>query len=149
MPLALPTHEDYMRQALAQAQLAYDAGEVPVGAVMVLDGRVISRGYNQTETLRDPTAHAEMLAITAATHYLGAKYLTQCTLYVTLEPCLMCGAALGWEQLGGLVIGAADLKKGYQVMQPKALHPKTKVLTGVLADECQAMLLSFFGQLRK
>lgn len=137
-----------MRMALVQARLAFEAGEVPVGAVVVMAGQVIAKAHNQTETLRDPTAHAEMLAITAATHHIGAKYLPQCQLYVTLEPCLMCGAALGWAQVGTLVVGAADPRKGYSVLQPAALHPKTKVITDILPDDCQGLLMMFFRGLR-
>lgn len=141
-------HTFYMKQALVQAQMALEAGEVPVGAIVTLGDKVIARAHNMTEALKDPTAHAEMLAITAATHHIAAKYLPQCTLYVTLEPCLMCGAALGWAQVGTLVIGAPDPRKGFSVLQPQAVHPKTKLVTGILADECQAVLMSFFRNIR-
>jgi tRNA(adenine34) deaminase len=137
-----------MQKAIGLAKLAYSAGEVPVGALIVLDNKIIGQGYNQTETLHDPTAHAEMLAITAATHYLNAKYLNACLLYVTLEPCLMCAAALGWAQIGTIVIGAPDQKKGFLTLQPQAIHPKTKVVQGVMEQECQDLVLSFFRTLR-
>ena len=141
-------YQPYMYKALGLAQHAYQDGEVPVGALVILDGKIIGQGYNQTETLQDPTAHAEMLAITAATHYLRAKYLSACTLLVTLEPCLMCAAAIGWAQIGTLVIGAPDPKKGFLSLQPKAIHPKTKVIQGILETECQDLILSFFRTLR-
>lgn len=142
------THEHFMHQALHQARLAFEAGEIPVGAVVVQRGRIIAKAYNQTEQLRDVTAHAEMLALTAAANHLGAKYLTDCTLYVTLEPCLMCGAALGWSQIGTIVFGAADVRKGFEHLQPAAIHPKTKVIKGVLEPECTELVKSFFKQLR-
>ena len=137
--------ERYMQLALAEARKAYAMGEVPVGCVIVADGQIVGRGHNLTETLDDVTAHAEMQAITAAASTLGGKYLTQCTLYVTVEPCVMCAGALGWAQLGRLVYGAGDEKRGFQRFAPQALHPKTEVVTGVMADECSALMKQFFG----
>ena len=139
----------YMRLALDEAHKALDRDEVPIGAVIVCKGRVIGRGHNLTETLIDVTAHAEMQAITAAASTLGGKYLTDCTLYVTMEPCVMCAGALGWAQLSRLVYGASDPKRGYSTFAPNALHPKTKVTAGVLADECQQLLQSYFAKKRK
>jgi tRNA(adenine34) deaminase len=133
-----------MRQALAEARQAQVAGEIPIGAVVVLDGQIIGRGYNQTEQLRDVTAHAEMLAITAAANYLGNKYLMHCTLYVTVEPCVMCAGASAWAQLGAVVFGASEPKTGYRRHSLGLLHPRTKVRPGVCADECTALMQAFF-----
>ncbi|MBP5390423.1 MAG: nucleoside deaminase [Bacteroidales bacterium] len=141
--------EKYMREALAEAQLAAEEGEVPVGAVVVARGRVIARGHNMTERLADPTAHAEMIALTAATEALGGKYLTDCALYVTLEPCPMCAAALAWAQLGRLVYGASDPRRGYARFTPSLLHPKTEVVSGVLDEESLDLLTAFFQERRK
>ncbi|MBR5234980.1 MAG: nucleoside deaminase [Bacteroidaceae bacterium] len=138
----------YMQMALDEAAKAYDQGEVPVGAVVVCKGRVIARAHNLTEMLTDVTAHAEMQAVTAAANYLGGKYLVDCTLYVTVEPCIMCAGALGWAQLGRLVYGAADDKRGFQRFAPQALHPKTEVVTGVMGEECAALMKQFFSQRR-
>ena len=138
----------YMQLALIEAQKAFNKGEVPVGCVVVADGQIVGRGHNLTETLQDVTAHAEMQAITAATNNLGGKYLTQCTLYVTLEPCVMCAGALGWAQLQRLVYGASDEKRGFRRFAPQALHPKTEIVGGVLADECASLMKRFFGQRR-
>ncbi len=138
----------YMHLALQQAGYALKEGEIPVGAVVVSDRGIIAKGYNQTERLQDPTAHAEMLALTAAFHYVGAKYLPDCTLYVTLEPCLMCAGALYWAQIGGLIYGASDPKKGYTRYNTSPLHPRTIVRSGLRADESQKMLQDFFRQLR-
>ena len=135
----------YMKMALDEAARAFDEDEVPVGAVVVCKGRVIARAHNLTETLTDVTAHAEMQAVTAAANFLGGKYLNECTLYVTVEPCVMCAGALGWAQLGRLVYGAGDEKRGVQRFAPQALHPKTEVVTGVMADECSALMKQFFG----
>ena len=132
----------YMRMALDEANKAYQQGEVPVGAVVVCQGRVIARAHNLTETLTDVTAHAEMQAVTSAANYLGGKYLNDCTLYVTLEPCIMCAGALGWAQLKRLVYGASDDKRGFYRYAPQALHPKTEVVTGILADECTELMKS-------
>lgn len=133
-----------MKQALLEAQRAAERGEVPVGAVVVCKDRIIARAHNLTEALIDVTAHAEMQAITAAASFLGGKYLNECTLYVTVEPCIMCAGAIGWSQLGRLVFGAADAKRGYVRFAPQALHPKTEVVQGVLADECASLMKSFF-----
>ena len=138
----------YMQQALVEAQKAYDRGEVPVGAVVVCRDRIIARSHNLTETLNDVTAHAEMQAITAAANYLGSKYLTDCILYVTVEPCVMCAGAIAWSQIGKLVFGAADEKRGYQRYAPNALHPKTNVQQGVMADECASLMKDFFKKRR-
>ena len=140
--------EDYMRQALLEAQKGYDEGEVPVGAVIVCRGRVIARAHNQTERLTDVTAHAEMLALTSASNYLGGKYLTECTLYVTVEPCTMCAGALGWSQITRIVYGCDDEKRGFQRFAPAALHPKTEVTAGVLAEECTRLMKDFFNARR-
>lgn len=138
----------YMKQALAEARQAAERGEIPVGAVVVCKDRIIARAHNLTETLTDVTAHAEMQAITAAASTLGGKYLNECTLYVTVEPCVMCAGALGWAQLGRLVFGAEDVKRGYCRYAPQALHPKTEVVQGLLADECAALMKAFFAARR-
>ena len=138
----------YMKMALDEASLAFEQGEVPVGAVVVCRGRVIARAHNLTETLTDVTAHAEMQAITAAANYLGGKYLSECTLYVTVEPCIMCAGALGWAQLGRLVYGAPDDRRGYQRFAPQALHPRTSVTTGVMEGECADLMKRFFASRR-
>jgi tRNA(adenine34) deaminase len=138
----------YMNAALSEAIKAFEKQEVPVGAVVVCNGTIISRAHNLTETLKDPTAHAEMQAITAATNYLGGKYLTDCTMYVTLEPCSMCAGALGWSQVAGLVFGADDEKKGYRSISSSLLHPRTKVKAGVLEEECRELLVKFFKSRR-
>ncbi|NDW12275.1 nucleoside deaminase [Bacteroides sp. 214] len=139
----------YMKQALAEADKAKERGEVPVGVVIVAKERIIARGHNLTETLNDVTAHAEMQAITAAANVLGGKYLSDCTLYVTVEPCVMCAGAIAWSQLGRLVFGAADEKRGYQKYAPNALHPKTVVVSGVLAEECGRKMKDFFQAKRQ
>lgn len=138
----------FMKKAFQEAQQAYDQGEIPVGAVVVAQNRVIARAHNLTETLTDVTAHAEMQAITAAANLLGGKYLNECTLYVTLEPCLMCAGALGWAQLGKLVFGAYDEKRGFSRFAPQALHPKTEVIGGVMAEDCGDLLTAFFEERR-
>jgi len=142
------TDEYFIKQALVEARQAAAEGEVPVGVVVVCNDRIIARAHNQTERLNDPTAHAEMLAITAAVGALGAKYLTNCTLYVTIEPCVMCAGAIGWAQIHTLVYGAADEKRGYRLFAPKALHPKTVVKTGILNDDCAAEMKLFFQNKR-
>ena len=142
------TDNDYMRKALEQARMAFDRDEVPVGAIVVCNDRIIARGHNLTETLNDVTAHAEMQAITAAANALGGKYLDVCTLYVTVEPCVMCAGAIGWSQLGRLVYGAADPQRGYSVYAPNALHPRTQVTTGVLEEECAQLMKDFFKRKR-
>ena len=138
----------YMKQALAEAEKASARGEVPVGAVVVCQGRIIARAHNLTETLNDVTAHAEMQAITAAANALGAKYLKDCTLYVTVEPCVMCAGAIAWAQTGRLVFGAGDEKRGYRKYAPDALHPKTEVTDGLMADECAGLMKNFFSSRR-
>jgi tRNA(adenine34) deaminase len=146
--MELYTDEYFMREALKEAQKALDIGEVPVGAVVVVKNRIIARAHNQTEKLTDATAHAEMLAATAAANYLGSKYLNECTLYVTLEPCVMCGGALAWVQLGKLVFGASDIQRGYGLIRQPVLHPKTEVVSGVFASEAKALIDHFFKQIR-
>lgn len=138
----------YMTMALAEAQKALAMGEVPIGCVIVADGQVVGRGHNLTETLQDVTAHAEMQAITAATNTLGGKYLSQCTLYVTVEPCVMCAGAIGWSQIRRVVYGAADEKRGFMTYAPKALHPKCAVSSGVLEPECRELMQAFFAKKR-
>lgn len=141
-------HEKYMREALREAGLASIEDEVPIGAVIVWKDRVIAKGHNMTERLADPTAHAEMIAITAATEAVGGKYLNDCTLYVTVEPCPMCAGALAWSQIGGVVYGASDPKRGYSRFSPSLLHPKTEVTSGILAEECSNMVTDFFKSKR-
>ena len=143
----LNDHNVYMRAALAEAQVAAAAGEVPVGAVIVAAGRIIARSHNLTELLTDVTAHAEIQAITAASNYLGNKYLQKCTLYVTLEPCPMCAGALFWSQMGHVVFGASDEKRGYQ-KYGGPMHPKTKITSGIMAEECAQLLTDFFANKR-
>ena len=137
--------EKYMLEALKEARAAFNEDEIPVGAVVVCKGRIIGKGHNMTETLHDPTAHAEMIAITAATEALGGEYLTDCTLYVTVEPCPMCASALNWAQTGRIVFGAADPKRGYSLFSPSLLHPRTEVRSGVLTEECSALMKDFFA----
>lgn len=141
--------ERFMHEALNEARRALAQDEIPIGAVVVADGRIIGRGHNLTETLHDVTAHAEMQAITAAAEQIGGKYLDRCTLYVTVEPCVMCAGAIGWSQLGRLVYGAADEKRGFQRLAPQALHPRCEVVAGVLADECGQLMKDFFRSKRK
>ena len=140
--------EKYMREALLEAEYAASEDEVPVGAVIVFRGRVISRGHNMTQRLNDPTAHAEMIAITSAFEAIGGKYLNDCTLYVTVEPCPMCAGALAWAQIGKVVYGAIDPKRGFSLFSPSLLHPKTRVTGGVLAEECVKMVSDFFAAKR-
>ena len=147
--LTVYTDTYFMKQALKEAQKAFDQGEVPVGAVIVCDNQIIARAHNQTELLNDVTAHAEMIAITAAADNLGNKYLNDCTLYITLEPCAMCGGAIGWSQLGKIVYGASDDKKGFMVYGKRMLHPKTKVELGIMENECSVLLKEFFAKKRK
>ena len=135
----------YMKQALAEANKAYQQGEIPIGAVVVCRDRIIAKSHNLTELLHDVTAHAEMQAITAAAEHLGGKYLTDCTLYVTIEPCVMCAGALGWSQISRIVYGASDEKRGYSRFAPEALHPRTEVTSGVMAEECAELMKSFFA----
>ena len=147
--MTMTADERYMRKALEEARRAFAADEIPVGAVVVCGDQIIARGHNLTEMLHDVTAHAEMQAITAAAEHLGGKYLDVCTLYVTVEPCIMCAGAIGWSQLGRLVYGASDSKRGYSFFAPKALHPKTKVVSGVLEEECAALMKEFFQRKRR
>jgi len=140
--------ERYMQMALDEARIAYKAGEIPIGSVVVCKERVISRAHNLTETLCDVTAHAEMQAITAAANTLGGKYLTDCTLYVTVEPCTMCAGAIGWAQIPRIVYGAMDEKRGYHEYAPRAMHPKTVAIGGVLEEECRQLMVDFFKSRR-
>ena len=142
------SHEYYMKFALREAEAARDRNEIPVGAVVVCNGRIIARAHNLTETLTDVTAHAETQVITAAANVLGGKYLTGCTLYVTVEPCVMCAGALGWSQVGAVVYGASDDKRGFRKFAPEALHPKTVVTGGVMKEECAALMKEFFKKQR-
>ena len=141
--------EKYMRMAIEEAERALEKREVPIGAIVVAGDRVIGRGHNLVETLADATAHAEMQAITAAASTLGGKYLTQCTLYVTVEPCVMCGGAIAWSQLGRVVYGAADPKRGDSTYSERIMHPKTQVVSGVLRERCEELMQRFFADLRK
>lgn len=140
--------ERFMSIALQEAQKAENEGEVPIGAVIVCRGQIIARGHNLTEHLHDVTAHAEMQAITAAAEHLGGKYLTDCTLYVTVEPCTMCAGALGWSQISRIVYGAEDPKRGYRLYAPRALHPRTELLGGILSTECSQLMTEFFRKRR-
>jgi tRNA(adenine34) deaminase len=140
--------EYFMRIALQQAEIAFDEGEIPVGAIVVCQNQIIAKAHNQTERLNDVTAHAEMLAITSAAQTLGSKYLKDCTLYVTLEPCVMCGGAIFWSQLSKIVWGASDAKRGFQRIQPSIVHPKSRIVFNVLQAECEEILKRFFEKLR-
>ncbi|QQS49945.1 MAG: nucleoside deaminase [Bacteroidota bacterium] len=142
------SHEYFMQQALKEAMLAYDRDEVPVGAIVVANNRILARSHNLTETLNDVTAHAEMQAITAAANALGSKYLNECSLYVSLEPCVMCAGALFWAQVGEIVFGAFDSKRGYTLIKQGLLHPKTRVVQGIMAQESEALLKRFFQKKR-
>lgn len=144
----LYTDEYFMREALKEANKAFEIGEVPVGAVVVCNKKIIARAHNQTEKLTDATAHAEMLAITSASNFLGSKYLNECTLFVTLEPCVMCAGALHWVQLMKLVYGASDVQRGYSTSGGPILHPKTKVVKGIKQEECKAIVDEFFRSIR-
>ena len=143
------SHHYFMKAALQEAAFALQQNEIPIGAIVVADGQIIGRGHNCTEQLKDVSAHAEMLALTAASNYLDAKYLTNCWLYVTVEPCIMCAGALRWAQLAGLVYGATEPKTGFSLYQPNLLHPKTKIVKGILATECIELIQSFFQTKRK
>ncbi len=140
--------EYFMKEALKEARKAFDADEIPVGAIIVSGNKIIAKAHNLAETLNDVTAHAEMQAITAAAEYLGAKYLNECTLYVTLEPCMMCAGALNWSQIGKIVYGAHDEKRGYNKYKPQLLHPKTEIVSGIMAQECASILKDFFARKR-
>lgn len=144
MTTSILSDEYFMRQALTEARYAFEKDEIPIGAVIVYENRIIARAHNLTETLNDVTAHAEMQAITAAANILGGKYLVNCTLYVTIEPCPMCAGALGWSQISKIIYGAKDAKKGYSEISPKALHPKTIISGGVLEEECAQLMQLFF-----
>jgi tRNA(adenine34) deaminase len=146
--ISVYSHEHFMRQAFMEAMKAREQGEVPVGAVIVCNNRIIARAYNQTETLNDATAHAEMIALTSASNYLGAKYLNNCTMYVSLEPCTMCAGALFWTQIGSLYFAADDPRRGFSLIGKQILHPKTKVAKGILKDECKSLIDDFFNGLR-
>lgn len=141
--------EWFMREALKEAKAALSKNEVPIGAVIVIDNRIIARAHNLTETLHDPTAHAEMQAFTIATNFFGAKYLKDCTLYVTVEPCVMCAGGAFWTQIGRIVFGASDPKRGFSLVQPNILHPKTEILGGILSEECGKMVSDFFSRKRE
>jgi tRNA(adenine34) deaminase len=145
----LYTDEYFMREALKEAKKAFDIGEVPVGAVVVCKNRIIARAHNQTEKLTDATAHAEMLAVTAAANHLGSKYLSECSLFVTLEPCVMCAGALHWVQLQRLVFGASDIQRGYSLIETPLLHPKTTVIKGIMADHARELIDAFFSRIRE
>ena len=145
----MDTYQKYMAEALKEAANAAAEDEVPIGAVVVCNGRIVGRGHNMTERLKDPSAHAEMIAITAATEALGGKYLDSCSLYVTVEPCPMCAGAMNWAQLGELVYGASDPKRGYTRFTPSLLHPKTIVVAGIMDQECGGMVSDFFKNKRK
>ena len=149
MALSLFTDEYFMKEALKEALKGKEDGEIPVGAVVVCEKRIIARACNQTETLNDATAHAEMIALTSAFNYMGAKYLPDCTLYVTLEPCVMCAGASFWAQLGKIVYGASDNKRGFDQFGGRILHPKTKIIKGVLAEESKHLIDEFFREVRK
>jgi tRNA(adenine34) deaminase len=140
--------EKFMREALREALAASAEGEIPIGAVVVWKGRIIGRGHNQTERLQDTTAHAEMIAITAATGAMGGKYLNECTLYVTVEPCPMCAGALAWSQMGRIVYGAPDPRRGYSLFSPSLLHPRTEASGGILMEECAQLMVDFFKSKR-
>ena len=145
------THEHYMKAALREAEKAYEEGEVPVGAIVVVNDRIISRGYNMVEKLKDPTAHAEIIALTSAFNALGAKYIPDATLYVTVEPCLMCAGALHWSKVGTIVWGAPDVKNGHHIYtdERNPFHPKTQVISGIMADEAAELMKAFFRERRK
>jgi tRNA(adenine34) deaminase len=149
MELTVFSDEHYMREALKEAQKAFDKDEVPIGAIVVCQNRIIARAHNLTEQLNDVTAHAEMQAITAAANFLGGKYLNECTMYITLEPCVMCAGAIAWAQLGKLIYAADDTKRGFNLLQnAKLLHPRTTVIKGILKDECGEMIKQFFQKKR-
>ncbi|MFN8230812.1 MAG: nucleoside deaminase [Bacteroidia bacterium] len=145
----MENHKKFMLEALKEAQKAFILDEVPIGAVIVAENKIIARAHNLTQQLNDVTAHAEMQAITSAANYIGGKYLTDCTLYVTVEPCFMCAGALGWSQISNIVYGAGDSKKGFSQLNQSILHPKTKVIAGILSEECEALIKEFFLKKRK
>ena len=149
MKITIEEDQKFMRIALNEAQIAFDRDEVPVGAIVVANGTILGRGHNLVETLSDATAHAEMQAITAAASTIGGKYLQDCTLYVTVEPCIMCAGAIAWSQLGRVVWGADDAKRGFRIYNERVFHPRTLIQYGVLKDECEALMVNFFKKLRK
>ena len=146
--LSIHSDEHFMKQALNEAQLAYDEGEIPIGAVVVCENKIIAKDHNRVERLNDATAHAEMLAVTAAQNYLGSKYLNDCTIYVTLEPCSMCAGSLFWTQIGKVVFGAQDKERGFSRYNKEILHPKTDLKQGVMAEECEIIIKEFFKKIR-
>ena len=148
MSLSIHSDAHFMKQALKEAELAYEEGEIPIGAVVVCENKIIAKDHNRVERLSDATAHAEMLALTAAQNYLGSKYLNECSLYVTLEPCSMCAGGLFWTQIGKLVIGARDKERGFSRFSNKILHPKTELVQGIMANECEFLIKDFFKKLR-
>mgnify|MGYP000974638941 FL=1 len=145
----MENHKKFMLEALKEAKIAFSKDEVPIGAVIVAENKIIARAHNLTQQLKDVTAHAEMQAITSAANYIGGKYLIDCTLYVTVEPCFMCAGALAWSQISNIIYGAGDSKKGFSQLNQSILHPKTKVITGVLSEECEALIKEFFLKKRK
>ena len=147
--MELESHERFMKEALKEAEKALALDEVPIGAVIVANNKIIARGHNLTQQLNDVTAHAEMQAITSAANYIGGKYLIDCTMYVTVEPCYMCAGALNWSQISTLVIGAGDSKKGFSNLNQSILHPKTKIITGILSEVCESLIKEFFINKRK
>jgi tRNA(adenine34) deaminase len=148
MGLSIYSDDHFMKEAIKQAEIAYQEKEIPVGAVVVCNNKIIARAYNQTEMLNDSTAHAEMIALTAAFNYLGGKYLPDCSIYITLEPCIMCAGALYWSQIGKIIFGASDPKRGYRTTKSDILHPKTEVIEGILAEDCKQILDKFFNTIR-
>lgn len=148
MSLSVYSDEHFMKQALNEAQTAFEEGEVPIGAVVVCENKIIAKDHNRVERLNDATAHAEMLAITAAQNHLGSKYLNECTLFVTLEPCSMCGGGLFWTQIGRIVVGALDKERGFSNYRKNIIHPKTELKTGLMVDECEVLIKDFFKRLR-
>ncbi len=148
MTFSVFSDEHYMKEALKMARMAYEKGEIPIGAVIVSNRKVIAKGYNMTEQLQDVTAHAEMIALTSATEYLGSKYLNHCRIFVTIEPCAMCAGALAWAQIEGLIFGALDDKKGFTKYEPNILHPNTQITSGVEEEDCRAFIQKFFKEKR-
>ena len=148
MGLSIYSDDHFMKEAIKQAEIAFEEKEIPVGAVIVCNNKIIARAYNQTEKLNDSTAHAEMIALTAAFNYLGGKYLPDCSIYITLEPCIMCAGALYWSQIGKIIFGAPDQKRGYRTVKSEVLHPKTEVIEGILAEDCKQILDKFFNTIR-
>ena len=148
MALSINSDDHFMKEAIKQAEIALEEREIPVGAVVVCNNKIIARAYNQTEKLNDSTAHAEMIALTAAFNYIGGKYLPECSIYITLEPCIMCAGALYWSQIGRIIYGASDPKRGYKTVNSEILHPKTEVINGILAEDCKQILNKFFNTIR-